>query len=49
MDDEDRVSERTSSASSLIVNSVGLPKLTGPVNSGALFIRHIRPSIRSST
>ena len=36
----------TSSASSLIVNSLGLPRLTGPVSSFGLFIRRTKPSIR---
>ena len=37
------------SASSRMVNSVGLPRLIGPVTSAGLSISRTRPSIRSST
>ena len=45
----DAVSFRTSSASSRIVNSIGLPRLTGPVKDGGLSINCTRPSVRSFT
>ena len=47
--DEELVSFRTSSASSRMVNSTGLPRLTGPVKEGGLSIKRTRPSIRSLT
>ena len=46
--ERDPVSASTFSASSRMVNSLGLPRLIGPVTSSPLAIRRIRPSIRSS-
>ena len=37
------------SASSIMVNSPGLPRLTGPVKSSGMRIRRTKPSMRSST
>ena len=49
MVDLDPVKRMTSSASSSMVNSTGLPRLTGPTTSGPEFIMRTKPSIRSST
>jgi hypothetical protein len=45
----DPVRLRTSSANSIIVNSTGLPILTGPVKSGPVFIVRTMASIKSVT
>ena len=45
---DDPVTFRTASASSSIVFSTGLPKLTGPMSS-SWFIMRMKPSTRSST
>ena len=47
--DFDPVNSTTFWASSSMVNSPGLPRFTGPVNSSPLFMRSIRPSTVSST
>ena len=45
----DRLRALIASASSIMVNSPGLPRLTGPVKSSGMCIRRTKPSIRSST
>ena len=47
--DFDPVISSTISASSMMVNSTGFPRLTGPVKPLGVFISLMKPSIRSST
>ncbi len=47
--DFEPVSSMTFSASSLMVNSLGLPVLTGPVKSSGVSMSRTKASIRSST